>query len=185
MNKHVIIAGCSRTGKTTLSRKIRELGFNHYKMDTIKRGIENNFVPGRYELWSEVSPLMAKLIKRIIDESRTDATLEDNYVIDTCHVYPEDLAKYDFENTIIVFLGYPNISAKDKVNKIRKYDKDFSWTRCKDDEYLLKWAPYDIKYSIEAEKQCKKYNYAFFDTSKNFNKVLDSAYEYILERLGE
>ena len=49
MNKVVIVAGCTRTGKTTLSRRLREKGFNHYKMDTIKRGIENNFINKKYK----------------------------------------------------------------------------------------------------------------------------------------
>ena len=52
--KHVIIAGASRSGKTTLSLKLRERGFTHYKMDTIKRGLDNNFYDGRIELFLKV-----------------------------------------------------------------------------------------------------------------------------------
>ena len=41
--KHIIIAGASRSGKTTLALKFKKEGFVHYKMDTIKRGLDNNF----------------------------------------------------------------------------------------------------------------------------------------------
>ena len=41
--KHIIIAGASRSGKTTLALKLAKHGFVHYKMDSIKRGIDDNF----------------------------------------------------------------------------------------------------------------------------------------------
>lgn len=185
MNKHIIIAGCTRTGKTTLARMFRSEGFNHYKMDTIKRGIENNFVEGNFKLWSEVSCKMAKLIERIILESRTDLTVEDHYVIDTCHVYPKDLAKLKLENVIIVYLGYPDITKEEKLKYIRKYDKKNTWSPTKSDEFFLENTPLDIEFSKDALEECKKYNIAFFDTSKNFKKTILDAYKYIKERLGE
>ena len=107
--KHIIIAGASRSGKTTLALKFKKEGFVHYKMDTIKRGLDNNFYDGRISLWSDASPKFANLIERIIDEAKTDIILDEEwYVIDTCHLYPKDIAKIDLTNTLVVFLGYPN-----------------------------------------------------------------------------
>ena len=38
--KHIIIAGASRSGKTTLALKLAKHGFIHYKMDS-KKDIES------------------------------------------------------------------------------------------------------------------------------------------------
>ena len=66
--KNVIIAGCSRCGKTTLSKYLKDkYGLTHYKMDSIKRGIDKNFWDGYKDDWEKVSPHIAHLIKQIIN----------------------------------------------------------------------------------------------------------------------
>lgn len=182
--KHVIIAGASRSGKTTLSMKLRENGFNHYKMDTIKRGLDNNFYEGRIRLWTDASPKFARLIERIILESETDIIKDvEWYVIDTCHLYPKDINEVNLQNTIIVFLGYPSISEKEKLKAIRDNDPENGWTRTKDDAFLLKGTRMDIEYSIEANKQCNEIGIKFFDTGVNFNETIEEAYEYIMSNM--
>ena len=184
--KHIVIAGASRSGKTTLSLKFRNLGFNHYKMDSIKRGLDNNFYEGRIELWNEASPKFAKLISRIIREADTDIINGvEWYIIDTCHLYPKDIAPlYDKEKTVVVFLGYPNIKPEDKLKVIRENDPKNGWTWSKSDEVLLTNSKMDIDYSIEAQKECESLGIKFFDT-ENFDKAINDAYNYILENINE
>ena len=184
--KHVIIGGCARSGKTTLSLKLRDKGFTHYKMDTIKRGLDDNFYEGKIKLWTEASPKFAKLIARIIEEADTDIIGGiEWYTIDTTHLYPKDIAKlYNKENTIVVFLGYPNMNAKDKVKSIRKHDPKNGWTFSKSDEFLEDSAILDIEYSIEAKKQCEENGIVFFDT-EDFNKGIEKAYNYIVSNLNK
>ena len=182
--KHVIIAGASRSGKTTLSLKLREHGFTHYKMDTIKRGLDNNFYDGRIELWKDASPKFARLIGRIIRESETDIINNvEWYVIDTCHLYPKDIKEINPKNTVIVFLGYPEISEMEKLKAIRDNDPSNGWTRTKDDEFLLKGTRMDIEYSIEAKKQCDELGIKFFNTGTNFNETILEAYDYIMTNM--
>lgn len=182
--KHVIIAGCARSGKTTLSLKLREKGFNHYKMDTIKRGLDDNFYPGKIKTWRESSPKFAKLISRIIEEADTDIIKDiEWYLIDTCHLYPSDISKtYNKDNTIIVFLGYTNITKEEKLKSIRSNDPKHGWTWKKDDDFLLKSIEEDISFSKEALEECEENNIPFFDTS-DFKKGIDEAYNYIVSKL--
>ena len=70
--KHIIIAGAARSGKTMMALKLGQEGFVHYKMDSIKRGIDNNFWDNYKDNWKKVSPHMAYLIKTIIDENQSD-----------------------------------------------------------------------------------------------------------------
>ena len=181
--KHIILAGGSRCGKTTLSMKLSKLGFVHYKMDTIKRGIDRNFWDHYRDEWRVVSPYMAHLIKTIIEENQSDIVRgKEFYCIDTCHVYPSDLAKYNLENTVIVFFGYINLDIEKKIRDIRKYDKKM-WSSELSDEDLRYYLKDGIKYSKEAKEECYKLNIKFFDTGKNFKKVMKEAYEYIENEL--
>lgn len=104
-------------------------------------------------------------------------------MIDTCHLYPKDINEVNLQNTIIVFLGYPSISEKEKLKAIRDNDPENGWTRTKDDAFLLKGTRMDIEYSIEANKQCNEIGIKFFDTGVNFNETIEEAYEYIMSNM--
>lgn len=182
--KHIILAGGSRCGKTTLSMKLSKLGFVHYKMDSIKRGIDRNFWDHYQDDWRVVSPHMAKLIKVMIDDNKSDIVRDrEYYIIDTCHVYPSDLVKYDYQDTIIVFFGYIDIDIEKKIGDIRKYDKKL-WSSKLSDDDLREYLKTGIEYSIETKKECERYNIKFFDTGRNFKKVMKEAKEYILNELN-
>ena len=166
--KHIIIAGASRCGKTTLSMKLSKEGFIHYKMDSIKRGIDRNFWDGYKNDWRQVSPHMAHLIATIIKENQSDIVNgNEYYVIDTCHLYPSDIAKYNLENTIIIFLGHAKTDVMDS------------------DEDLIESTAMGVVYSREVQKECEELGIRYFDTSENFEETLNEAYEYIRGELNE
>lgn len=184
--KNIIIAGCSRTGKTTLSMLFKEMGYTHYKMDTIKRGIYNNFCFDKNDDWKNISPKMAHLIAIIINECNSDKIKnKEFYCIDTCHLYPIDIANEKLKNTIIVFLGYTDLNKNDKLINIRKYDSNNIWTSSKSDKEILDNIELGIKYSKEVKKQCNNLKIPYFDTSKNFNKVLNDVYNYIKNEIND
>lgn len=181
--KHIILAGGSRCGKTTLSMKLAKKGFIHYKMDTIKRGIDRNFWDHYKDPWRVTSPHMAHLIKTIIEENQSDIVRgKEFYCIDTCHVYPKDLAKYNLKNTIIVFFGYIDMDIEEKLKDIRKYDKKL-WSSKLSDDDLRDYLKTGIEYSKEAKEECEEVGIKFFDTGRDFKKVLKEAEKYILTQL--
>ena len=181
--KHVILAGGSRCGKTTLSMKLSKLGFVHYKMDTIKRGIDRNFWDHYKDDWRVVSPHMAHLIRVMIEDNQSDVVRgKEYYCIDTCHLYPVDIAKCNLENTVIVFFGYIDLDIEEKIRYIRKYDKK-TWSCKLSDDELRDYLQEGIDYSKEVKEECEKYGIKFFDTGRNFKKVMKEAYNYIQEEL--
>lgn len=183
--KHIIIAGASRCGKTTLSLKLCKSGFTHYKMDSIKRGIDNNFWNGYKDDWKKVSPHIAKLISVMLNDYQTDIVKDkEYYLIDTCHLYPSDIIKYDLKNTIIIFIGYSKINIDKKLQQIRKYDNGV-WSNAVSDNEMKYGISLGIEYSKIAKEECEKYNIKYFDISKNFKKVLKEIYDYIINELGE
>ena len=184
--KNIIIAGCSRTGKTTLSEFIAKDGFIHYRMDSIKRAIFQVFCPNESTNWKDISPKIAKFLKILIKEQEENKNSHhDAYCFDTCHLYPIDIYKANIPNTIIIFLGYCNIDRLTKLKEIRMYDEKHIWTSSLTDEEILKNIDLDIKYSMEAKKQCQELNIPFFDTSYDYHKVLNEAYNYIKNELNK
>ena len=179
---HIIIAGCARSGKTTLSLKLNKHGYVHYKMDSIKRGICEAYNL-KYNDWDKVSIIMAKIINRMIKDQTTDTNyLKEKYLFDIPFLYPKDIELIDTSNTIVIFLGYPNISYKENFNNIRKYDKDNYWTSKVSDEELKKWCIDNVNFSKYLEHECYLRGIKFFDTSHNREEVLKSAVKFIKEK---
>lgn len=182
--KHIIIAGAGRSGKTTISIDLRNKGYTHYKMDSIKRGLDNNFYPNKITNWHIASPKISHLIKTIIEETNTDIIKNiEYYVIDTCHLYPKDIIKENINNTIIIFLGYPHITPEEKLAKIRTYDKENQWTNNISNDQLLKDIKQNIEYSKEIEKECQRLNIPFFDTGTNYQKTIEKIIKYLEEHI--
>ncbi len=179
---HVIIAGAARAGKTTLSLMLNNEGFTHYKMDSIKRGICEAYNL-KYDSWDEVSTVMSIIINRIIEDNKTDTNfLKEKYLFDIPFIYPKDLSLINTEDTLVIFLGYAKASAAKHFLKIRNNDASNLWTSKLDDETLAKNVKENIEFSKKLERECKKYNIPYFDTSFNREEVLKEAKEFILRK---
>ena len=178
---HVIIAGAARAGKTTLALKLNKYGFTHYKMDSIKRGICESYNL-QYDDWEQVSPIMCKIINRIILDNNTDTNYKiENYLFDTPFLYPKDIEIIDTTNTKVIFLGYAHIGVEEEMKLIRKYDKDNFWTSKISDEELRKWTHDNIEFSKYLESECKRLGIAYYDTSFEREGVLNKAMNDIIK----
>ena len=176
---HIIIAGTARAGKTTLSLMLKEMGYVHYKMDSIKRGICEAYKL-EYDNWEKVSPIMATIINRMIKDNKTDTNYQlENYIIDIPFLYPKDVNLIDTKDTLVIYLGYAKLTPSESFNKIRKHDKENYWTYNLTDDKLMSWCQDNIEFSKYIEKECKKYRFKYFDTSCNRDKVLQDIVHYI------
>ena len=179
---HIIVAGSARSGKTTLSLMLKNRGYVHYKMDSIKRGICEAYNL-QYDNWDEVSVIMATIINRIIKDQTTDTNyLKEDYLFDIPFLYPKDLDLIDINNTLVIFLGYSKLSIEENFNNIRKYDKDNYWTNNINDETLKKMCQENIEFSKYLESECNKYNIPYFDTSYNREEILKKIIIFIREK---
>lgn len=177
---HLIIAGAARSGKTSLSLMLNKYGYTHYKMDSIKRGIceSYNFI---YDDWEGVSPIMCKIINRIIEDNKTDTNYGlEKYLFDIPFLYPKDISLIDTSNTKVIFLGYAHIDVEEELKLIRKYDKDHFWTTKISDNELRKWTYDNIEFSKYLESECQKLGITYYDTSVNREEVLQKALEDII-----
>lgn len=181
MNKHIIIAGVSRSGKTTLALKLSKLGYSHYKMDSVIRGMCFSLNINQHN-WLNISPMLANILNTIIIENTSDTVFsEEQYVLDVTHLFPKDVSLIDLSNTQIVFLGYDTISAIEKFEQVRKYDKNYYWSSKLSDQQLLEMIEVNIKFSKYLKEECNKYNIPYFDTSFNREKKIEQVKMYLLD----
>ena len=85
------------------------------------------------------------------------------------------------KNTIIIFLGYKDLDIYKKLAEMKKYDADNIWTKNQSDEANLYNLKLGIPYSKYVYEECLKYEIKYFDTSENFNEVIEEAYYYLLK----
>ncbi|MBO5178832.1 MAG: AAA family ATPase [Clostridia bacterium] len=178
--KHIILAGTSRAGKTTLSMELAKLQYTHYKMDPIKRALFGNMAEGNSEDWDEISPKMAKIINQILEDNKSDTDYnQEHYVIDTCHLYPEDAKKIENEDTKVIFLGYADSTVDAKLEDIRKNDKDNYWTTKLQDDELKELLRQNIEYSNKIKQDCQKYGITYYDTGASREETLKKIFDDI------
>ena len=164
---HVIIAGTARAGKTTVSMTLNERGFVHYKMDSIKRGMCEAYNL-KYDDWDLVSPIMCKIINRIIIDNKTDTNYKyEKYLFDTPFIYPKDLELIDTTDTLVIFMGYPDLTYEEAFLGIRKYDKDTYWTSKIDDNELMQWCHDNVEFFKSEVGRC------VYMTSNEEAKIID------------
>ena len=168
--KNILIIGVSRSGKTRLAKKLKkENNYNYIPLDYFTSSLKRNFpstnIKSNVVIDKESSKNLALLLSRVIEIIDFQ---EEKYIIDSAHLYPEDIIKYiDLDKWDIYCLGYPNISKEEKLEQIRKYDKENHWTNKKSDTELLNTLSELINISKILEEQCKEYNINFIDTSNN------------------
>lgn len=179
---HIIIAGAARSGKTTLSLMLNKYGFTHYKMDSVKRGICEAYGV-KYDKWEDVSPIVCKIINRIILDNKTDTNFgKEKYLFDTPFVFPKDISMIDTSDTEVIFLGYSKALPSEILKTIREKDDNNFWTNKKSDEELLRLIELDIDYSKQVEKECKKLGIKYYDTTYDRDQVLNKIVEEIISK---
>lgn len=182
--KNIAIFGSSRSGKSTLSRMIAQK-YNNYQIivgDDIRWAFQevlpNNHINSKggsgmdEDFPNFLSFLFYKSIKRNQDIFK--------YIVETCDMTPFKASKlFNKEDTIIVFLGTPNLTIEKHFEEIRKYENDRDWTYGRSDDDLWKHCIQWINKSKEYESECQRLGIWFVDTSFNRNKVLEDTLKKI------
>jgi len=173
--KVIIIGGCPRTGKTTLSVKLVKSGkgFSKISGDFLGEANIKNFEFVKFLLGGLVDEAEVYRINSIFDYCSWDFT-------------PYDMDKLPFKDKLdIYFFGFPDISDEKIKYNIKHYAKPEDWIYHSDDDYIEKTAKRIYAHNIELKRQCKKYNYRFINTGVGEERdiVLNSLYEEIIGNL--
>ena len=187
--KNILIVGCGRSGKTTLSKMINDK-YNNYNIlhsDDLKWAMiradnkENYYMEhvdkqNEFEMGYYFQKTQLEFFNLLIERDKN----EYGYILESGQVYLPILSELvNFDNTNVICLGLGDYSAEQIVEQCLKYDTEESWSYGLDKDYLLRYAK---KFSIENEifkRECPKYGIEYIDTSKNREQV----FKDILERI--
>lgn len=184
-----IIGGASRSGKSIISRRLlAEKQVPYFPLDVLISSIEGvrndlgifhgqDFIQKASQLWKH--SITRNLFEHL-------ALYEKNYLVEGDCILPEQIheiqQKFSDSQLRVCFVGYPELTPTEKLSIIRKYNDNLDdWTVKHDDEKMLGYINEMIEYSKYLKDECEKYGIKFFDVSKDFDKVHEEIYLYLMK----
>lgn len=171
--KNIILIGASRAGKSSFTKLLKQEldNITIIKTDLLRLAFREAIIKDN-TLNTNLVKQNPDYINYILSYYNFSNKYDTEYikVIDTVDFEPKDSNL--FENSIMICLGYPNITPKEVVSNWRKYDTDLDWTKRKTNEELIEIAENEIKKSKQLKDECQKHNVKFVDTSFNRNEIL-------------
>lgn len=181
----ILIAGVSRSGKTTLSKKLcRQFAMCYFPLDSIISTLENLYPETGIQHLND-NLVFSKKLAVFIAELTKHLEYEDlNLIIDSYQLFPVDYVEVLLElGLLIVYLGYPHISVEDKLSDIRKHQRKQDWTSLVADHEMTPILSQFIHESKIMYHQCQEYRIPFFDTGKDYFRTIDQAFLYIKQNI--
>lgn len=180
----LIIGGAARTGKGILSRRLLTTLHQPYlSLDVVKMGIVNglptfglNPESSAVEIANGLWPLVRAMAVNML-ETDVHYTLEGEILPH----HADELARRFPGQVRACFLGYAEIDVSQKLREIREFGgHPNDWTTdCPEDE-LGGLIHENIAFSRSLREQCGRFPFPYFDTSANFEGVLNDAEAYLL-----
>ena len=182
--KNIILIGASRSGKSTLTKLLNNKINNAtiIKTDLLRLAFRETLYKDK-SINTNALKEDPNYINFILSYYNYANKYDIEYikVIDTVDFDPKDSKL--FENSIMICLGYPNITPEEVVSNWRKFDTDLDWTKKKSDEELIQIAKTEINKSKQLQDECQKHNVKFIDTSFNRNDILKKLLKEIINQI--
>ena len=93
--KNIFIGGVSKSGKSTLSKKLKKDIYNHIPLDyfasSFKRNFPMNNITSNVVVSETSSKNLSLFLSRVIE---IIDTTNEKFIIDSAHILPEDINKY-------------------------------------------------------------------------------------------
>ena len=182
--KVMLLGGCPRTGKTTLSVKLVKSGKGFSKISGDYLGEAVDVGLKEHE---KISVNKFEFIKLLLEKLLYDAEVYGiNSIFDYCSYdfTPEDIEKLEFKNKLeIYFFGFPDISVSEIRYNIKYYAKYADWISHVSDDYIEEVAKKIYAHNIVLKQQCEKYGYRFVNTGVGVEReaILNLLYGKIID----
>lgn len=196
---NILITGVSRTGKSTLSKKLVEvLGANGYSLIPLDpfidawKNYENSKNEGDIlERWRELefSDQCRDMIAYAINKLSQPQYSRQKFIFESAHAgydlkhFESLLKKYKISNLCIVQLVHDTkLTPENLLEKIRSNDSNKDWTFSKSNEELL----YKLNCALQANKRAKEYCFKngreFYVTTNDREDTFESIQKTLLMR---
>lgn len=182
--KSFIIAGASRSGKTTLAKQLqKETGFSLISADALICTFEHLYPQLEIKHSLEFEKICASFRPFIIEYIEHLRKYQGiSFILDIFHLTPETAIQEELHKKYnLVFVGYPNATPEQKLKDIRQFKNDVDdWTDEVEDTEMLKNIDAFIVWSKKLKEECATLGLPFIDTSKDFLAKVEMAYKALL-----
>lgn len=194
--KNIIIAGPSRSGKTTLARKIHDK-YGHYviSIDKLVAAFGNSYPDlgirlnwDRDKTTSNIAPFIGHYLG-LFSSSDGKGQYSYSHGAVSDNMFVLEGAYYDFEKISSVLKEYGMDNMKDHFvlvglvqgqkdeedfyNDFRKYDTEDDWTFGLSDDELRSVACDAVSYNKEMLELLTRYDFDIYDTSEDREKIME------------
>ena len=188
--KNIAIFGASRAGKTTLARNINKIYPNYHIIngDSVRKAFQNELPQNNINQYNgsgmqeDFARFSAALFKDEINRNKGYY----NYIFDSCDVSVENALKFfKDDSTIILFLGYSELTEEEALKNYRKYEKKDDWTYERTDDELIEHAKTWINNSKTFKNDCMANHVQYIDTSYDRDEILKNTENQISKEIFE
>jgi 2-phosphoglycerate kinase len=129
------------------------------------------------EIAEKMGPFLQGMIKNMLFDGM-------DYVIEGEAMLPKwvaDLVEEHPDTIKAVFVGYTEISVKNKAALVKKHsDEENDWLTNESDEYIKDHIGNMVAYSKMIKKACEKHGLPYVDTSDDFLGAIEAATDYLV-----
>lgn len=173
-----LISGASRSGKSLVANRLHlKTGISYLPLDAIMMAFMHGVkeVGIHDKLWPDE---IAKKLWGFLESFIQNLNYNDmDYIIEGEAMLPALLSTLKAglkENLRIVFIGYDQASLNKKVSDCKTYSlNEKDWLMNEPEEHIVKHIENMISYSKRIKEECKKYDIPYYDTSQNFDLVIE------------
>jgi len=179
------ISGASRSGKTTLAKKLSiHKGIPYLSVDWIMMGftegipefgIHDKLMPDviAKRLWSFIKAMVENMLYFEQDCIIEGEALLPELICQLIEKHPDDIKS--------CFIGYSHPDIEKKLKEIRRFGSEkIDWLNDKSDDYVRDHTYNMIAHSKLIKKSCEQTKLPYFDVSKSFVDVIEDVETYLL-----
>ena len=187
INKDIIIIGCQRSGKTTLTNKLmkNDSSYHNISLDSLTMAIKKTMPELGVKEHSKIRLVSKRIVPflSIYLEYYKRNYPDKKYIIEGLQINPDHLMSEPFfNNAKVICLGFPTATIDEIFYNIRREDEklSYSYTRELPDDELKERISFYIRYSRFLQSKCAEYNIPFYETNKNREQVLNSIFKTLV-----
>ncbi len=185
-----LIGGASRSGKSTLARRLlMERQVPYLSTDILMMGIANGLPQLGLDpndpdviVGETLGPLLRAMAVNILETGVT-------YLLEGATLLPAYVAELIQDHGTGVeacFIGYAAPDATRKLRDIRVFGGGPNdWVRGHTDDQVLALIAEMVDFSTYLRDECTRYHLPYFDNSHDFLGTLDSAFQHLITPAGE
>lgn len=188
MKRNIIIFGSSRSGKTTLAKKItKEFNFSYIAVDRIVTGFQHGMPKlgiSHADRTGKTVELLSPFLLNFIKSLDSNSLKQDDifYVFEGAYFNIEECFKIlKRRNILIIILLQTQLDEYELFSNIRKYDCEFEWTSKMSDVDLTNYCKNVVNFNRYIKNICEQHNYKYWDTSYNRDEIIDKIIDEIRE----